>query len=78
MTIRFLRRWHGNQEGRERDWPNGAAKLLIQRGIAEPVNGIPNVTRVERVAAATEPDAPEPAEVATAKRKTKSKSRAKW
>ena len=34
MKIKFLRNWRNEQEGSIADWPDGAANLLISRGIA--------------------------------------------
>ncbi len=34
MRIKFLRAWRNEQEGAIRDWPDGAANLLISRKVA--------------------------------------------
>lgn len=43
MKVRFLREWRGIRRDTVRDWPDGAANLLISRGICAEVK--PKQTR---------------------------------
>lgn len=43
MKVKFLREWRGNRRDTIRDWPDGAANLLISRGICAEVK--PKKTR---------------------------------
>ena len=37
MQVKYLRLWRGNREGSVKEIADGAANLLVRRGVCEPV-----------------------------------------